>query len=89
MSKANQYARDHGKTPFVVYQGRWNVLARDFERDIRSVDFAVLSDVALAFCLDADQLLDLAAALVAEVEAQLFRRDQTATLIDILAQYLP
>ena len=23
-----------GKTPFVVYQGAWNVLQRDFERDI-------------------------------------------------------
>ncbi|KZV61653.1 aryl-alcohol dehydrogenase [NADP+] [Peniophora sp. CONT] len=31
---ANQYARDHGKTPFVIYQGRWNVLMRDFEREI-------------------------------------------------------
>ncbi|KDQ62241.1 hypothetical protein JAAARDRAFT_54218 [Jaapia argillacea MUCL 33604] len=34
VSKANQYARDHGKTPFVIYQGAWNVMARDFERDI-------------------------------------------------------
>jgi aryl-alcohol dehydrogenase-like predicted oxidoreductase len=34
VAKANQYARDHGKTPFAVYQGKWNVLARDFERDI-------------------------------------------------------
>lgn len=34
VAKANQYARDHGKTPFSVYQGRWNVLSRDFERDI-------------------------------------------------------
>lgn len=34
VSAANTYARDHGKTPFVVYQGRWNVLRRDFERDI-------------------------------------------------------
>jgi len=34
VAKANQYARDHGKTPFVIYQGRWNVLTRDFERDI-------------------------------------------------------
>lgn len=31
---ANQYALDHGKTPFVIYQGRWNVFTRDFERDI-------------------------------------------------------
>ena len=34
VSMANQYAHDHGKTPFSVYQGRWNVLSRDFERDI-------------------------------------------------------
>lgn len=34
VSMANQYAHDHGKTPFVIYQGRWNVLSRDFERDI-------------------------------------------------------
>ncbi|KAG1822881.1 NADP-dependent oxidoreductase domain-containing protein [Suillus subaureus] len=34
VSKANQYARDHGKTPFVIYQGAWNVMLRDFERDI-------------------------------------------------------
>ncbi|KZV74348.1 Aldo/keto reductase [Peniophora sp. CONT] len=34
VSMANQYAQDHGKTPFVIYQGRWNVFTRDFERDI-------------------------------------------------------
>ncbi|KAH7147000.1 aryl-alcohol dehydrogenase [Dactylonectria estremocensis] len=34
VSAANTYARAHGKTPFSVYQGRWNVLMRDFERDI-------------------------------------------------------
>ncbi|KAF9220875.1 Aldo/keto reductase [Gyrodon lividus] len=34
VSQANQYARDHGKTPFVIYQGLWNVLNRSFERDI-------------------------------------------------------
>ena len=34
VAQANQYARDHGKTPFVIYQGRWNVLLRDFEREI-------------------------------------------------------
>ena len=31
VSDANRYAKDHGKTPFVIYQGRWNVLSRDFE----------------------------------------------------------
>lgn len=34
VSAANTYAVAHGKTPFSVYQGRWNVLQRDFERDI-------------------------------------------------------
>ncbi|KAG8214331.1 NADP-dependent oxidoreductase domain-containing protein [Butyriboletus roseoflavus] len=34
VSQANQYARDHGKTPFVIYQGLWNVMERSFERDI-------------------------------------------------------
>lgn len=34
VSAANTYARAHGKTPFTIYQGRWNVLLRDFEREI-------------------------------------------------------
>lgn len=34
VAQANQYAIDHGKTPFVVYQGRWNVMERSFEREI-------------------------------------------------------
>ena len=34
VSKANQFARDHGLRPFVVYQGRWNAAMRDFEREI-------------------------------------------------------
>ncbi|KAK0213815.1 NADP-dependent oxidoreductase domain-containing protein [Armillaria fumosa] len=34
VSQANQYAVDHGKTPFVVYQGRWSILDRSFEREI-------------------------------------------------------
>lgn len=34
VAKANQYARDHALTQFVIYQGSWNVLSRDFERDI-------------------------------------------------------
>ncbi|KAF9256392.1 Aldo/keto reductase [Marasmius fiardii PR-910] len=34
VSQANQYARDHGKTPFSVYQGMWNIMERSFERDI-------------------------------------------------------
>ncbi|KAJ4255130.1 Putative aryl-alcohol dehydrogenase AAD14 [Fusarium falciforme] len=34
VAAANTYARAHGKTPFSVYQGRWNIMRRDFERDI-------------------------------------------------------
>lgn len=34
VSKANTYARMSGKTPFVIYQGKWNIMERDFERDI-------------------------------------------------------
>lgn len=34
VSKANQYARDHGLRQFVVYQGHWSAAIRDFERDI-------------------------------------------------------
>jgi len=34
VSAANEYAKARGKTQFSVYQGRWNILIRDFERDI-------------------------------------------------------
>ncbi|KAF9523565.1 Aldo/keto reductase [Crepidotus variabilis] len=34
VAKANQYARDHALSPFVIYQGWWNVMDRSFERDI-------------------------------------------------------
>jgi aryl-alcohol dehydrogenase-like predicted oxidoreductase len=34
VSAANTYAKAHGKTPFSIYQGRWNLLMRDFEREI-------------------------------------------------------
>jgi len=34
VAQANQYARDHGKSPFVIYQGKWSVLERSFEREI-------------------------------------------------------
>ncbi|KAF9241186.1 NADP-dependent oxidoreductase domain-containing protein [Melanogaster broomeanus] len=42
----NQYARDHGKSPFVIYQGAWNVMTRDFERDI--IPMARVEGMALA-----------------------------------------
>ncbi|KAF7188323.1 Norsolorinic acid reductase A [Pseudocercospora fuligena] len=32
--KANAYARQHGLTPFSVYQGKWNVAFRDMEAEI-------------------------------------------------------
>jgi len=34
VAKANAYARFHSLTPFVIYQGSWNVLDRSFEREI-------------------------------------------------------
>lgn len=34
MSAANTYAKQQGKTPLCIYQGRWNALVRDMERDI-------------------------------------------------------
>ncbi|KAM0563332.1 hypothetical protein ACHAPJ_001050 [Fusarium lateritium] len=34
VSKANEYARNHGLRQFSVYQGRWSAASRDFERDI-------------------------------------------------------
>ncbi|KAG1820694.1 NADP-dependent oxidoreductase domain-containing protein [Suillus variegatus] len=46
VSKANQYARDYGKTPFVIYQGMWNILERSFERDI--IPMARAEGMALA-----------------------------------------
>ncbi|TFK24415.1 aryl-alcohol dehydrogenase [Coprinopsis marcescibilis] len=34
VARANQYARDHALTPFVIYQGQWSILDRSFEREI-------------------------------------------------------
>lgn len=34
VSKANEYARNHGLRQFSVYQGRWSAAQRDFEREI-------------------------------------------------------
>ena len=34
VAQFNQYAKDHGLTPFSVYQGRWSAAERDFEREI-------------------------------------------------------
>ena len=33
VAKANAYARQHGKTPFCIYQGAWNIINRDLERE--------------------------------------------------------
>ncbi|PAV22705.1 arylalcohol dehydrogenase [Pyrrhoderma noxium] len=46
VATANQYARDHGKTPFSIYQGAWNVMERSFERDI--IPMARVHGLALA-----------------------------------------
>ncbi|OQO02230.1 putative aryl-alcohol dehydrogenase AAD14 [Cryoendolithus antarcticus] len=34
VAACNTYARAHGKTQFSIYQGRWNVILRDMEREI-------------------------------------------------------
>ena len=34
VSAANTYALENGKTPFVIYTGKWNILERSFEREI-------------------------------------------------------
>lgn len=34
VASANRYARDNGLAQFVIYQGLWNVMLRDFEREI-------------------------------------------------------
>ncbi|EEB90432.1 hypothetical protein MPER_11362, partial [Moniliophthora perniciosa FA553] len=46
VSQANTYARLQGKTPFSIYQGRWNVMERSFERDV--IPMAKSLGVALA-----------------------------------------
>ena len=46
VSRANQYARDHGKTPFSIYQGQWNVMMRDLEREV--IPMARAEGMALA-----------------------------------------
>ncbi|GJJ13425.1 hypothetical protein Clacol_007679 [Clathrus columnatus] len=46
VSKANQWARLSGKTPFSIYQGRWSILDRSFERDI--IPMARAEGLALA-----------------------------------------
>ncbi|KAI0760166.1 Aldo/keto reductase [Fomes fomentarius] len=45
-ARANQYARMSGKTPFSIYQGHWNVMKRDFEREI--IPMARAEGMALA-----------------------------------------
>ena len=46
VSKANQYARDHGLRQFSVYQGLWNAAIRDIERDI----VPMCADSGMALC---------------------------------------
>jgi aryl-alcohol dehydrogenase-like predicted oxidoreductase len=46
VSKANEYARNHGLTQFSVYQGHWAPTERSFERDI--IPMALDEGMALA-----------------------------------------
>lgn len=34
VSACNEYARAHGKTPFSIYQGRWNLIQRGIESEV-------------------------------------------------------
>ena len=45
VTKANQYARDHGLRQFSVYQGAYSAARRDAERDI----LPMLRDEGMAF----------------------------------------
>lgn len=45
VSKANEYARQRGLTPFSVYQGQWSAAERDVERDI----LPMCNDEGMAF----------------------------------------
>ncbi|KAI7238989.1 Norsolorinic acid reductase [Hortaea werneckii] len=47
VTKANQYARDHGLRQFSVYKGMWSAAMRDFERDI----IPMARDEGMALCL--------------------------------------
>ncbi|PIG82252.1 hypothetical protein AARAC_000008 [Aspergillus arachidicola] len=46
VAKANQYARDYGLRPFVVYQGMWNAAMRDMEREV----LPMCRDEGMAIC---------------------------------------
>lgn len=46
VSKANEYARNHGMRQFSVYQGKWSCALRDFEREI--IPMARAEGMALA-----------------------------------------
>ncbi|KAF9522053.1 NADP-dependent oxidoreductase domain-containing protein [Crepidotus variabilis] len=46
VSKANLHAREYALSPFVIYQGMWNVMDRSFERDI--IPMARYEGLALA-----------------------------------------
>ena len=43
VAAANTYAKAAGKTPFSIYQGRWNVMLRDMEREIIPMCRSVMS----------------------------------------------
>lgn len=45
--KANAYARANGMSPFVLYQGRWNITFRDMENEVIRT-FVMHESVALA-----------------------------------------
>jgi aryl-alcohol dehydrogenase-like predicted oxidoreductase len=46
VAKANTYARERGLAQFVVYQGMWNVMIRDMEREI--IPMCISEGIAIA-----------------------------------------
>jgi aryl-alcohol dehydrogenase-like predicted oxidoreductase len=46
VSSTNRYAREKGLAQFVIYQGKWNIMLRDFEREI--IPMARYEGMALA-----------------------------------------
>lgn len=56
------YAQLQGLTPFVIYQGHWNVMERSFERDIIPMA-RTLGTLPLVSCISRDIYSNLSAGL--------------------------
>ncbi|KAK4225409.1 putative norsolorinic acid reductase [Podospora fimiseda] len=68
VSKANQYARDHGLAQFSVYQGEWNAASRDMEREIVPMCRAENMGIMAFGCLGGGMFKSTTATAVEEEE---------------------